>query len=116
MAKVNPKTKTELDELSYDQIQDHRVAYCRQTTVIENDARRYFKELDLYIDTRFKDNVLAQYERWSKSAKEENPVDPLYKESSAFLMEIIDRIGREEFYTMSIENTKKELGEMIYVK
>jgi len=116
MATIKPKGKQVLDSMSKTEIEDFRVKYLSQSIVPDQEARRYFKELDLYITIRFKDDVFARYERWIQEVKNPNSLDQQYLEATKFIVEIIEKMGKEYFYKSMLDQTIRELGEMEYVK
>ncbi len=111
---MHHKTKNELDKLTKTQINDHRVRVLSQSKVSKDDTR-YFKEIDLYLRVRFKEDVLAQYEKWFEQ-KNDKTIDGIDREAMKFISDIIEKMGREEFYQFSIGQDREKLGEMQFIK
>ena len=117
MKKVRyPKSKVELDAMSKQEIEDHRIDYLRQDVVPQIESRRYFDELEVYLMIRFKDVYLARYDRWVRESKTADGIDPNYDDATRLVASIIERMGKENFYHLGLMDRQKELGEMQYVK
>lgn len=106
MAAVKRYCKAELNQLTKQEIDKHRIKFLSQSHLNDDDLQ-YNKELELYIDIRFKDLVLARYERWSHQHDDEIAV---------FITGIINRMGRDEFYNQNIQQAKKEIGKFVYIE
>lgn len=105
LKKIEYKSKEILDRMSKKDIDDYRSSILQQQDYTSDDMR-YINELKLYSNIRFKDDVLARYQRWANSDEE----------SAQFLSGIINRTGHEKFYQLSIEQDMMNLGGMIYIK
>lgn len=113
--KVLFKNKEQLDSMSKKEIEDFRLLLFQQYSLDDNAVRRYSHELDLYLNIRFKADVLAMYERWRKKKDDPNTY-PDDREAMKLLVNLIDKMGEKEYYNFFIEQDKKKLGEFQYVK
>lgn len=112
---IQPKTKAQLDNMTREGIGKYRTAYLSQHNAPEKVVRRYMKELELYMEIRFKDEVFARYKRWEKNEKDKS-IAKIDRDALKLVNQMIKKFGGpKEYYKLTIENNKKELGEMQYI-
>lgn len=99
------KSKTELDALSKKEIEIYRTSLLKSDTDIF-ELKRYMNELQMYLDIRFKEDVLALYKKWKKSKDNDG--------SLKIVKAMLASLGSEGLYKYQIENDKDELGTSVY--
>lgn len=99
------KNKTGLDALSKEEIKAYRKSLL-ESDVPMIELKRYINELQLYMDLRFKEDVLALYKKWKKSKSDDGAIK--------IMKAMLASLDYEGLYKYQTENTKDELGTSQY--
>ncbi len=103
---VEKLTKERLDQMSEDEIENHRYQFLslapHSTNWGDTEEKRYIDELELYTNIRFKDKVLARFQRWR--------TDPDPDVSKLF-----SKIPDETLYRLNFDSFKEKYGQPKYI-
>jgi hypothetical protein len=111
--------KEELDKLSEKEVDNIRGKiiqshdfYDTTAKQVKPEADQYLNELDIYINVRFKDTVMARYERWDKETDEYegDKNDTHYKSISLFR-----NIPNETLYLGTLTTELEKIDEFKYI-
>ncbi len=109
------KTKEELDELSHQQIEDHR----REILLgkLTNDSWQYMMELEYYQKTRFKEKEQETFNRWKSEvenaiAQGKDITTDIELSSKAF----ITSKGFDTMYEINLSSYLDKIGEFKFIK
>jgi hemerythrin superfamily protein len=112
MAKqVKQKDKEQLDLMTKDQIMEYRSGYLSQRDI----NVQYYKELELYINIRFKEDVIARFLRWN-NLKDDPKTYKDDRDAMKLVCEIIYKMGMEEYYKWTINGDKENIGQPQFIK
>jgi len=117
MAKPKLHTKDKLDTLSEEQVKSYRVKLITdsphtEVNDINSPVRKYFLELELYMDIRFKKTIMDRYKRWMKTYKEDPENNPDLK----LITSILDNPkGKENMYYLHIASEMEKVKEFQYI-
>lgn len=110
--KVEELSMEDLDKMSKKKINEHRSKYIQSKQRFSKNNNRYLKELEIYLDIRFKEDVLARYDKWINVTEDHYD----YK-AIKFMANMILKQGKEQFHRFSVYSDLSDLNfEMHFIK
>lgn len=104
-------SKEQLDQMDKPEVQNVRHNILSKKSYNENGTdKQYVSEVEFYMNTRFKQDKIDQFNRWGEQAKKE-PNGP-----ESVVGDLINKNGVEWYYKWYMETKLEEIGEFQYIK
>ena len=119
--KFNEKSKLakeELDLMSETEIDDYRYNFITKNSNIFKDPiiNKYLRELELYMEVRFKDEKFKMFDKWCKRSHE-NEKKGIKDDALDFNVKMLEKEdGYNLMYYLSLAAHIQKAGELEYIK